>query len=184
MLVCLGAVATARADERREAFLEAIHHLENPRNSTRPGAHGELGAYQFRISTWIQHTSIPFRQALNRETSDAVAIKHYEWLKTRLEAARVPATNYNLALAWNGGLTAAVKGRAMPASHSYARRAVNLAKTFEPLTTPAQAVAAAPMGTQPVVPAPLAVQPLVGGQPILPPLVTQPLAARLVADVR
>jgi hypothetical protein len=179
----LGAVGTVRADERREAFLEAIHHLENPRNSTRPGAHGELGAYQFRISTWIQHTSLPFRQALNRETSDAVAIKHYEWLKTRLEAARVPATNYNLALAWNGGLTAAIKGRATPASHLYARRAVNLAATFEPLTKPAQAVADAAPAVA-AAQAPMTAQPLTGEQSEFPRLATQPVAARLVANLR
>src|SRR5690348_1662054 len=81
--LCFGfftAAVVAHANERA-ALLLAIHHLENPRNLTRPGAHGELGAYQFRPTTWQMHTAIPFRQALNRETSDTVAEKHYEWLK-------------------------------------------------------------------------------------------------------
>lgn len=78
------------------------------------------------------HTAIPFRQALNRETSDTVAEKHYEWLKRGLETARVPATNYNIALAWNSGLDAAIRGRAPRAAHAYAQRAVNLVSEFAP----------------------------------------------------
>jgi hypothetical protein len=132
----LTAAVAAQADDRvaddRAALLSAIHYLENPRNLTRPGAHGELGAYQFRSSTWRMHTAIPFQQALNRETSDVVAEKHYEWLKRGLEAARVPATNYNIALAWNSGLDAAIRGRAPSAAHKYAQRAVNLVSTFDP----------------------------------------------------
>jgi hypothetical protein len=120
--------------------LEAIHHLENPRNSSRPGRFGELGAYQFRITTWQMHTSIPFRQALDRRISDIVAVEHYEYLKKQLEAARLPATPYNIALAWNGGITAAIKGNAPRAAHTYAERAANLAAVFD---RPQQLVASA-----------------------------------------
>lgn len=149
VLAWLVSMATARADER-EAFLAAIHHLENPRDLTRPGAHGELGAYQFRSTTWQMHTAIPFRQALNRATSDAVAIKHYEWIKQRLEVARVPATDYNIALAWNGGVSAAVRGRAPVAAHKYAQRAVNLVSAYVPPTKPAATMVAA-VETPPVI---------------------------------
>jgi hypothetical protein len=110
--------------------LEAIHQLENPRNSTKPGRFGELGAYQFRSMTWRMHTNVPFQQALNREVSDSIAVKHYEWLKRGLEEARVPATTYNIALAWNGGLSAAISGRAPRRAHDYAARATNLAGEF------------------------------------------------------
>lgn len=115
----------------RWATLEAIHNLENPRNLTRPGPKGELGAYQFRVSTWRMHTSVPFHQALDRRTSDIIAVQHYEWLKSGLESARLPVTPYNIALAWNGGLSAAVAGRSPRVAHSYAERAANLAATFE-----------------------------------------------------
>ena len=115
----------------RSATLEAIHKLENPRNSPRPGKHGELGAYQFRSSTWRMHTALPFQHALNRETSDIIAIKHYEWIKRGLEAARVPATPYYIALAWNGGLSAAISGRAPSIAHDYAQRAANLARAID-----------------------------------------------------
>src|SRR2546430_6926225 len=40
------------SDVTRQVTLEAIHNLENPRDLTRPGPRGELGAYQFRESTW------------------------------------------------------------------------------------------------------------------------------------
>jgi hypothetical protein len=115
----------------RSATLEAIHKLENPRNSPRPGKHGELGAYQFRSSTWHMHTTLPFQHALNRETSDEIAIKHYEWIKRGLEVAQVPATPYYIALAWNGGLSAAVSGRSPRIAHDYAERAANLARAID-----------------------------------------------------
>ena len=119
-----------RADSRW-ATLEAIHNLENPHNVSRPGPYGELGAYQFRITTWRMHTSLPFSRALDRRYSDLIAVEHYEYLKRQLEAARVPATPYNIALAWNGGLTGAISGRAPRAARDYAQRAANLAATFE-----------------------------------------------------
>jgi hypothetical protein len=115
----------------REHTLEAIHQLENPRNLSRPGARGELGAYQFRASTWRMHTAAPFTQALDRAVSDEVAFRHYEWLRRGLESARLPATPYTIALAWNGGLAAAVAGRSSRAAHDYAQRAANLAADLE-----------------------------------------------------
>lgn len=115
----------------RWATLEAIHQIENPKELTRPGAHGELGAYQFRETTWRMHSKEPFRRALDRAQSDVVAVKHYEWLKRGLEQAGVPITPYNIALAWNGGLEATVLGRSVSASHAYAQRAETLAMLLE-----------------------------------------------------
>lgn len=110
--------------------LEAIHRLENPRNLTRPGPRGELGAYQFRQATWRMHTAVPFAQALDRRTSDVVAIRHYDWLKRGLESARLPPSPYYIALAWNGGLAAAIAGRSPLRAHEYAGRAVNIAASL------------------------------------------------------
>jgi hypothetical protein len=127
----------------RWATLEAIHNLENPRNSPKPGRHGELGAYQFRAATWRMHTNVPFNYAIDRGASDAVAIKHYEWIKRGLEAARMPATPYNIALAWNGGLGAVISGKSPRVAHDYAQRAVNLATSFDlnPPRNPTQLLA-------------------------------------------
>jgi hypothetical protein len=122
-------VSDARASVRW-ATLEAIHQLENPRNRQTPGPCGELGPYQFREKTWRMHTTTPFAWAIDQRASDGVAIKHYEWLKRGLEGAGLQATTYNIALAWNGGLNAAVLGRAPAVARDYAERAVNLAGAF------------------------------------------------------
>jgi hypothetical protein len=134
LLVAIAAVSVfangARASARW-ATLEAIHQLENPHDRPTPGPCGELGAYQFRESTWRMHTSTPFARALDRRASDDVAVKHYEWLKRGLERAGVPVTPYYIALAWNGGLSAVVHGRSPRVACDYAERAANLAACFD-----------------------------------------------------
>ena len=111
----------------RSDTLQAINWVENPSNSTRPGAYGELGPYQFRESTWQMHTQRPFIQATDRHASEEVAIAHYEWVKTTLERAGVEPTTYNIALAWNAGVNAVIKNRAPAVAHNYATRVNNLA---------------------------------------------------------
>jgi hypothetical protein len=130
LVMSLAAFSAGAETPGRRATLEAIHQLENPRNLTRPGKHGELGAYQFRAATWHMHTNLPFSSALDRRTSDTIAVIHYEWLKRGLVAAGMPATTYNIALAWNSGLTAVIRGRSPRVAHGYAERAVNLATSF------------------------------------------------------
>jgi len=77
------------------------------------------------------HSKAPFVSALNRQASDAVAVEHYEFLKRELLRAGVPATPYRIALAWNGGVEAAVLGRAPAAARDYAERVTNLANSFD-----------------------------------------------------
>jgi len=122
--------APALASERW-ATLEAIHQLENPTNSSTPGNLGELGPYQFREATWKSHTLAPFSEALDRRVSDAVAVKHYDWLKSELERRGLEATPYRIALAWNGGMRAAMASRPPASAVDYAARAANLAAYFE-----------------------------------------------------
>ena len=111
----------------RAITLEAIHQIENPRDLKRPGPCGELGAYQFRAATWAQHTRRPFADALDRGCSDRVAVQHYNWLCERLVKNGLEASVYNVALAWNAGLYATVRGRAPRRSHDYAMRVGNIA---------------------------------------------------------
>ncbi len=122
--------AAARADTRW-ATLKAIHLLENPNDRTTPGPYGELGAYQFRSSVWYRYTRQPFSHALNRAASDAIALRHYDYLKTQLELHGIPATPYNIAKAWNGGLGAALAHRSSHAAREYAQRASNMAASFD-----------------------------------------------------
>jgi hypothetical protein len=111
----------------RTETLQAIHWVENPSDSVRPGPCGELGAYQFRAATWQMHSQLPFAEAIDRQTSDEVAVRHYEWLKTTLTRAGVEASTYNIALAWNAGVNAVIRGRIPAASRDYATRVNNLA---------------------------------------------------------
>lgn len=138
-LVALAAAATAlhsdlsaaqsSARERWET-LQAIHWVENPRNSPRPGPLGELGAYQFRQSTWQMHTDLPFSYARERAHSDEVAVKHYEWLRRGFLRKGVEPTPYRIALAWNAGLTATLRGAVPSRSHDYARQVTNLVESL------------------------------------------------------
>ena len=121
---------SVRASER-ECTLEAIHQLENPMDSPRPGSCGELGPYQFRERTWRMHTQEPFLKALDRNTSEEVAIRHYEWIKAELSRRGLDPSPYNIALVWNGGLRAATGSAAPSAARDYARRAANLSEYFQ-----------------------------------------------------
>ncbi len=111
---------------QRWATLQAINWVENPRNSTRVGPRGELGPYQFRIGTWRMYTRKPFAQAVQREASDEVAVKHYEWLKRGLVSGGIEPTPFNIALAWNAGLDQVVNGRAPASAYTYAAQVNNL----------------------------------------------------------
>lgn len=87
------------------------------------------------------HTDVPFERANDRQISDTVAVRHYEYLKRGLESARVPVTPYQIALAWNSGLGAVIAGSSPRVSHNYATRAANLVSAF---------VASAPAKIEPV----------------------------------
>jgi hypothetical protein len=132
--VALLMLAVGAHAQSRSATLEAIHCLENPTDRTAPGRCGELGAYQFRETTWQMYSQEPFRHALNRRASDDVAVRHYEWLKQQIESHGIPASSYNIALAWNGGVGAVIRGRSPRAARDYAQRAANLAWSFDHTT--------------------------------------------------
>lgn len=126
MFVLGGAVLPVTAAQRAD-ILQAIHWVENPRNVTKPGPRGELGAYQFRESTWRMHTKLPFRYAAEKVHADPVAVRHYDWIARGLIRNGMKVTPYNVALAWNGGLSATVRRRAPATAHRYAERVQNLA---------------------------------------------------------
>jgi hypothetical protein len=127
----LAATAVRSRASERWATLEAIHQLENPTDSPQPGSLGELGAYQFREETWRMHTTAPFSRALDRRSSDAVAVKHYDWIKSVLEKRGIVVTPFRVALAWNGGISAALREHPPGIAIDYASRAANLASYFE-----------------------------------------------------
>lgn len=126
MGVALTCAHSLQAGSRSET-LQSINWVENPSDSPRPGPCGELGAYQFRRETWVMHTQKPFGEAVNRKTSDEIAILHYEWIKNALERAGMEPSTYNIAMAWNAGVGAVIKGRVPAVSRDYATRVNNLA---------------------------------------------------------
>ena len=135
LFVVLSVLAPAGRAASRWVTLEAIHQIENPRNLTRPGRFGELGPYQFRAATWARHTRRPFSDALDRRWADEVAVRHYDWLCERLAQNGLEPSPYNVALAWNAGLGATVRGRAPRSSHVYASRVGSIAAELHARTT-------------------------------------------------
>ena len=129
MTTVLAFTIKAGAADRWET-LRAINWVENPTNQTKVGRFGELGPYQFRPATWRMHTDKPFSLAIVREEADAVAVKHYEWIKHAFEEAGVEVNSFNIALAWNSGVDAVLSGRSPSASYNYAERVTNLVETF------------------------------------------------------
>ncbi len=126
LVVTLAVVCASAYASQRWETLQAINWVENPRNSTKVGPHGELGPYQFRISTWRDYSSKPFACAVIRKDADEVAVKHYDWIKRGLERAGIAPTPFNIALAWNAGLNTVINGSAPAASYAYARHVNNL----------------------------------------------------------
>jgi hypothetical protein len=125
MLVLVGTALPVTAAQRADILL-AIHWVENPRNLTKPGPQGELGAYQFRESTWRMHTKLPFRYAAEKAHADPVAVRHYDWIARGLIRNGMEVTPYNVGLAWNGGLSATVRGRVPAAALRDAARGPHL----------------------------------------------------------
>jgi hypothetical protein len=121
VLTGLGAEAVERAET-----LQAINWVENPTNHHRRGAKGELGPYQFRSQTWRMHTRRSFDHAVVRVHADEVALRHYEWIRRGLRESGVDPSPYNIALAWNSGLGAVLRGQVPTVSYHYAERVANL----------------------------------------------------------
>jgi hypothetical protein len=141
LVSALGFTIATKGSDRWET-LRAINWVENPTNQTQVGRFGELGPYQFRPATWRMHTQKPFRQAIQREVADEVAVKHYEWIKRTFEQAGVQPTTFNIAMAWNCGADAVISGRVPTVSYQYAERVTNLVDTLKERTRSESAVEA------------------------------------------
>ena len=108
-------------------FLYAIRQVESgDRYDGPPGSMGELGAYQFRRQVWYQHTREPF-EAARTAYADTVAAEHYRWIESGLTSVGMNPTHWNIAAAWNSGLTAVRSGRIPRSTRDYANRVENLA---------------------------------------------------------
>jgi len=114
-----------------DAVLRGIRIVETQDQSHPPrGKLGERGPYQFRRSTWKMHTSSSFDLAENREVANTVAKRHYAWIEAQLRANGVEPSSYNVALAWNAGVNAVIRGSAPAVANDYATRVLNIAATL------------------------------------------------------
>jgi hypothetical protein len=117
--------------EKPETILAAIRLVETHNNPRMVGNLGERGAYQFRYTTWKQHTNNSFKQAHNPKEANKIAKLHLNWIKTTLKKNGKPANNYNIALAWNAGVNAVVTNRINRNSKDYAQRVSNITQDIE-----------------------------------------------------
>jgi hypothetical protein len=107
-------VQVARADVDDSRLLAAIAERENAQG--RIGRAGELGDYQLHPLT------IQDRGGWGNDH----ARSHLRWLKAGLLRAGVDLLPFNLALAWNAGLTRVLQGRALERHYAYACAVVAL----------------------------------------------------------
>jgi hypothetical protein len=77
------------------------------------------------------HTSSSFELAENREVANTVAKRHYAWIEAQLRANGVDSSPYNVALAWNAGVNAVIRGAAPAVAHDYATRVINVASAIQ-----------------------------------------------------
>lgn len=76
------------------------------------------------------HTSSSFDLAENREVANTVAKRHYAWIEAQLRANGVEPSAYNVAVAWNAGVNAVIRGSAPAVANDYATRVLNIAATL------------------------------------------------------
>lgn len=108
--------------------LSAIRQVEGVKDPAKRGDAGELGYHRITPEVWAQHTTAPFIWAGTDEALELyVAQVHLDWLERGLVARHGPHVSpYWLALAWNAGLTAALRGETTAEQRDYARRVQNL----------------------------------------------------------
>ena len=78
------------------------------------------------------HTSSSFELAENREVANTVAKRHYAWIEDQLRTNGIESSPYNVALAWNAGVNAVIRGTAPAVAYDYATRVVNVANALPP----------------------------------------------------
>ena len=93
----------------------------------RDGAKGERGPYQLTWKVWRDRMHLQsWSLARSERQGRQCALSQIVWLSEQIEAAGLNATPFNIALAWNAGLSAVLAGRAPVSSYHYATDVANL----------------------------------------------------------
>ena len=111
-------------------LLSAIAQVESTGDSRKVGRLGERGLYQFRSRVWSQYTKRSFWKAHDPKISTEIALQHCDWIRRQLVSAGFRGTSFEIALAWNAGLTSVAQGRIKAATYDYAYRVNNIYATL------------------------------------------------------
>lgn len=111
------APAAAAVDAAR--FLAMIVAIEG----NHPASPG--GVYGLTVTTWRQHTKLPYRYASFSPHNKHVAELHLRWLERSLRDLDQPVTVYTLSACWRHGLEGGIV-RMHAGRVDYAERTANL----------------------------------------------------------
>lgn len=112
-LFCLDTLVASQIDESK--LLRAIAEVESGTSGARVyrgvGAAGERSAWQITAAVWRRYTRASFQRASTEVyLPNLIAAAHLRMLRFKVSERFLPDTVRNLALAWNGGLSAARSG--------------------------------------------------------------------------
>lgn len=111
------------------AFILALAQVETPHGvPDKPGPAGETGRWQLTPAV-RRDRGAELRERGEAVTDEALAIAQVLWLERELAGRGVDPLPFNIALAWNCGLTRTVRGQAPERSYGFATRVVLQTKT-------------------------------------------------------
>lgn len=107
----------------------ALALVETPHGvPARPGPAGETGRWQLTPAVRADRGG-ELRARGERVTDEAIARAQVRWLAEQLQAAGVDPVPFNVALAWNAGLTRVRESTVPVVAYDFAGRVRNLVET-------------------------------------------------------
>lgn len=113
----------ARADINPDRFLACVAQVETGGKDMK-GKNGECSRWQITRAVWSQHSKKPF--ASSHAEAERIAYAHLAWIRASLKRAGFPDWTFLAAVAWNGGLSRALKSDCPQRVTDYAVRVTNL----------------------------------------------------------
>lgn len=105
-----------------DRLLRAIAQAESANDDLATGRHGEITAWQMKVSVWRQHSHRPISDAKLHWIAYLVAQDHLKWLMAHM----IRPTPFRLCIAWKVGLTAFKRDEYADEVMDYASRCENI----------------------------------------------------------